>query len=275
MLDEQNAKHQEQLALINGETNAARTLAVAESQGSDAVAKAQLALKLASIKDPDTQQAERFKGEAEYAAAINKTITELTRETAAVTALTAAQNSGRDAQRAAELNNIANSGQSPDVIAAQTKLKQAQFGQQDAASGRILSAAGGYKQFFQQLNDNTQSAGQMVQAVLGGAFNSLNSSMEALISGQKVSWSSLFRGLASQIAGLGLNKFEGALGGAILGGLGGGGGNGDFGRETGGGGGGGSRRRDSREASLQRRARRSQDRGAKWSKRQEGLRMVK
>jgi hypothetical protein len=235
----QNTKHQEQLALIDEEWDAVRKLAAAESQGSDAVAKAQLAVRLASIKDPDIRQVEQFKGEAEYAAAINKTVTELTRETDAVKTLTAAQNGGRDAQRAAELKNIANSGESPDVIRAQTSLKRAQFGAEDAASGRGMSAAGGYKKFFQDLSDNTKSAGQQVQEVLGGAFDSLNSSMQALISGQKVSWSSLFRGLAAQIAGLGLNRLEGMLGGALSGGFGGGfggGGNGDFGGETGGGG---------------------------------------
>jgi hypothetical protein len=256
MLDEQNAKHQEQLKLINDETDAARSLAAAYGQGYEAVSKAQLAIKLAGIKGDGPQfdeaanlggipnggqlkQAEEGKFKAQQNQAISETVAQLTRETDATLRLAAAQNLGRDAQRAAELKNISNSGQSSDVIAAQTSLKQAQFGQEDAASGRGLSAAGGYKKFFQDLNDNTQSAGQMVQTVLGGAFNSLNSSMEALISGQKVSWSSLFRGLAAQIAGLGLNKIEGSLFGAIGSGLGGlgGGGNGDFGGETGGGGG--------------------------------------
>ena len=127
------------------------------------------------------------------------------------------------AARAAELFANQKPGEGDQDILDQLSVMDAQHQLQLKQAGVGQSASDGYRQFFNELKDNAKSAGQAVHEVLGGAFDSLNSSLERLVAGQKVSWASFFEGLASQFMSLGLNRLEGMLGGALSGKSGGGG----------------------------------------------------
>jgi len=81
----------------------------------------------------------------------------------------------------------------------------------------VGSASDGVAVFFRQMANQSESAAQQMHDVLGGAFESLNSTLERLISGQKASFSDFFRGIASQVGNIGLKKVESGIAGALTG----------------------------------------------------------
>lgn len=78
----------------------------------------------------------------------------------------------------------------------------------DKTTLAVGDATQGVAVFFREMGRDTISAAQQIHDVLGGAFNSLNQTIEKLISGQKASFSQLFRSISEQIAKIGLQKAE-------------------------------------------------------------------
>jgi Lambda phage tail tape-measure protein (Tape_meas_lam_C) len=78
----------------------------------------------------------------------------------------------------------------------------------DKTTLAVGDASQGVSAFFREMGRETQSAAQQVHDVLGSAFQSLNQTIEKLISGQKASFSQLFRSISEQLAKLGLQKAE-------------------------------------------------------------------
>ena len=76
---------------------------------------------------------------------------------------------------------------------------------------QLGTATDGLKAYFSELQIGVKSSAQLVHDELGGAFNSVNDSLAKLISGQKVSFESVFRQLSEQTAKTGLQQFEGQL----------------------------------------------------------------
>ena len=217
----ENTKHQEKLALLDQEIAAAKTLAAVQGKGSEAIFAAQESIRLAAIADPDEQAKQKELGEIKHAASIQGTIEKINQETAATSRLADAYNKGVEARRNAELENIKQSGQSPDVIAAQIAQRQGQFNQEDITSGSARgggSAKDGFNQYFQEMADSAKSSATQIKEVMGSAFQGVNDQLANLVTGQKTSWGSLFTGLASQLAKLTLQSAESSLFKNLLGG---------------------------------------------------------
>ena len=81
----------------------------------------------------------------------------------------------------------------------------------------VGSARDGVAVFFEEMQNKAGSSAQQVHDVLGGAFESLNSTLERLISGQKASFSDMFRGISLQLAAVSIKNIESGLAGSILG----------------------------------------------------------
>jgi hypothetical protein len=217
-LDEENRKRDQALATLNQQIDAAHELAAAQTKGTDAAFAAQEKIRLARIQDPTLRSLSGQLDEAERDAQITGQVAQIERQANAMKRLADVANLGRDAQRRAQIANIQASGQDPKVIQAQIDQLNAAFGLQDKQSLRGATAAEGMQRYFSEMRDNVQSTGQMVHDVLGGAFQSINYSLSAMVAGQQVSWSSFFRGIAAQIASLGLSNLEGRLFGGLFGG---------------------------------------------------------
>ena len=215
---QENAARDENLTVLYAQADAARTLASVETQGAEAVYAAQQKIKLAAIKDPDIRTATAARDEAEHGAQIAKTIAQLDRETDATNRLTAAELGGRDAQRAAALENIRQSGADPGTIEARIRQQQAVYAQQDNAALRNLPASAGAKIYFQEMVDNARSAAGQVHDLFATAFNGINDSLALLAGGQKANLSGVFRDLSQQVTRGGLQSAEAALLGPHLGG---------------------------------------------------------
>lgn len=208
----------ELLGRMDEEIAEAKLLSKAETDGAEAVFQAQLKIKLAKIPDDAVRVKTQALDEAEHAAAIQKTVTELNRETDATNRLKDAVLGGEQARRQAELANIANSGAEPDVVAAQKKAKQAQFDLEDAMNLKNMPASAGVHSFFQDMVDQAQSAAAQTKQILETAFDGVNDSLSRLISGQKVNWGSFFQGLSADFAKMGLKNLESGLAKKFLGG---------------------------------------------------------
>lgn len=137
----------------------------------------------------------------------------------------AAFGSRADKQSAARANYVATHLMDMSEADRQAAIKDYDANQalENKKAGIGMSARDGYKDFFEKMNDNTKSAGQQVEDVLGGAFNSVGQSITSMIEGGKVSWSGFFRSIASSFASAGLNQIFGLLSGGALSLLGGGG----------------------------------------------------
>lgn len=201
-------KRDEELARMDEQIAAARQLAAAETQGAEAVFRAQLKINLAKIADPDIKAKTGALDEAEHAAAIEKTVAQINRETDALGRRTAAVLGGVQAQREAALEDIRQSGEAPDVIAARVKAQQAQYKLEDATQLKNMPASAGVKAYFQEMVDHAQSAAMQVKGLLTDAFNSVNDTLARAVSGQKVSWASLFQGLSADLAKMALQNAE-------------------------------------------------------------------
>lgn len=194
---------------------------------------------ISAITDPDPVKGDAKKIEAleKYKLEIAQTVDQINRQTQATRNLIAVEGLGIDAKRTATAKTIASSGKSPDVIAAEQASNNAQNDLADKTQlrGQYGSASNGAKQVFQDMANNAQTAAQIVHTSLGGAFDSLNDAMSRLISGQKVSWDSFFRGLAAQLAKVALTQGFAEIGSLVTGASGGGGIGGFIGKLFGGG----------------------------------------
>jgi hypothetical protein len=90
----------------------------------------------------------------------------------------------------------------------------------DKTTLAVCNVGDGVRVFFDQMSNETTSAAQQIHDVLGNAFESLNTMLERLMTGQKVKFSEFFRGIAGQVAKLSLQKGESAIAGGIMGALG-------------------------------------------------------
>lgn len=219
-IDEENRKRADTLARMDEEIEAAQKLAAAETQGSEAVFQARLKINLAKIADPDVKAKTDALDQAEHTAEIAKTVAQVNRETEAIERRTDAVLGGVAAQREAALEDIRQSGEAPDVIAARIKAQQAQYQWEDAAQLKNLPASAGIRAYFQEVVDNAQSAAMQVKNLLGNAFNSLNDTLARAITGQKTNWADFFQGISADLAKMGLENAEKTLAQGVLGKLG-------------------------------------------------------
>lgn len=82
---------------------------------------------------------------------------------------------------------------------------------QDTAAVAQTTVAGALKQANQQWLQNTQNLAPQVVSIYTNVFQGMNQQITNLLSGQKTSWSSFFRSIAAQFAGIGLNSLEAPL----------------------------------------------------------------
>lgn len=212
-LDAEAQKTAEKIATIRQETTATEALTKARQQGARAVEAAQEAEKLAKVGDQEERIAQQALDEAKHADSIAATVAQIQQKIAAIRALTAAENQGRDAKRAAEMGNIDNDNTLDPAVKAVMKAElQARNDQEDAQKMLGLPAIDGVKAYFKELNDNTKSSAAEVRDILGSAFDSLNDNLARMVTGQKVSWKSFFDSLASQLMKFALMKGEGLFG---------------------------------------------------------------
>jgi lambda family phage tail tape measure protein len=227
--DEQARKtYESSLILLNQQVDAARILADVQGKGADAEYEAQKKLMLLRISDPTQRTLTGKLLDAQHAGQVNSQVAQLDRQREAHEALAKVANAGRTAQRQAEIESVKNSGQSKEIIEAQVKALEARHKLEDKQQLITGSAGDGVKRYFSEMRDNVQSTAAQVHDVLGSAFTNLNDSLAAMVSGQKVSWSSFFSGLAAQIAQVSLSNLEGKLLGGLFGGSGSKGGGGGF-----------------------------------------------
>ncbi len=207
-IQEENEKRDENLTILRQQSDAALALADAEKKGAEAVFQAQLKIKLASIKDPSIRLATQIRDEDEHAAKIAGTVAQIDRETAATKRLADAVLGGEKAKRQAELDNIRNSGASPDEIEAKIKAQKAQYQLQDAVKLDGLPASAGVQAYFTEMVDEAQSAALQVKQALGSAFDGLNDNLSRILTGQKANWGSFLQGLGQQISKMVLQTAE-------------------------------------------------------------------
>lgn len=217
-LGTQQQLHDQLLEQINAESDAAEVLAKAEREGAEAVYQAQEKIKLAAIKDPEIRAATQLRDEIEHTAQIQKTVAALERETDATERLTGVAIQGIEARRAAEIENIRQSGQAPDVIRAQIAARRAQYALDDALNLRNLPASAGISAFFAEMLDNARYAARQMHDLFANAFEGINDNLAKLLTGQKASWSSFLHSMSEQIEKDMLRQLE-ATGAKKLGGV--------------------------------------------------------
>lgn len=195
----------QKIADIRQETSETQRLAAAQLGGLDAVRAAQLANVDSRVKvgqiDQDEADAIKAKMTAEEQLKDVESAIKSTRENSLATL---------ERQRLV-LIQIGASEQdlrknSQEIQKVQTQLV--------LATG---SWSDGIKAAFRAMSTGAQSSAQDAFNFFQSTFQSINSSLTALIEGQKVTWAGFFRGIASELAKIGLNKLESTIGGIILG----------------------------------------------------------
>jgi hypothetical protein len=113
------------------------------------------------------------------------------------------------------LKGVAKAAQEAGVAVSDMQMKAADkanwesyLASVDKTTLAVGNASDGVSVFFKQMARDTESAAQQVHDVLGGAFQSLNSMLEKLVEGQRVSFAEFFRGIAGQLAKLSIQKAE-------------------------------------------------------------------
>jgi lambda family phage tail tape measure protein len=212
-LDAEALKTAQTIATIREETSATEALTKARQMGAQAIFDADEATKLAKISDPDERSAQQALDQAKHADSIAAKVDQIKQQTAAIRALTAAENEGRAAKRAAEMSNIDNDNTlDPDVKAAMKEQLQARNDQEDTQRMIGLPATDGIRKYFQDFRDSAKSTAQDVEDVLGKAFDGINDQLARMVDGQKVSWGSFFKMLSDMVTKMALTGFEGQIG---------------------------------------------------------------
>lgn len=82
---------------------------------------------------------------------------------------------------------------------------------QDTAAVAQTTVGGALKQANQLWLQNTQNLAPQIVSIYTNVFQGMNQQITNLLAGQKMSWSSFFRSIAAQFAGIGLNALEAPL----------------------------------------------------------------
>jgi len=95
------------------------------------------------------------------------------------------------------------------VILEMNKANLATFNESmDKATLATGTAMQGLQVYFRQMGRDVESGAQQMHTVLTGVFTSLNDTLSELMINQKNNFASFFRGIADQLAHMGLQKFE-------------------------------------------------------------------